>query len=1137
MKNKAIQLAIDIMKLSVYVFVIQLFALNVIIAEDSNGQNIKSVKETIVSVNLQNASLREAFQQLESLSTYHFNYDKSDIQTEKRVNLNFTDAFFADILIDISKAYKLGFKQLNNMIQVDKLRNHKFSESVVVLEDVDISGKITDENGEGLPGASVVEKGTTNGVTSDLDGNYKLTLPEGATINISFVGYLSQDISIAGRSTIDIQMVMDAAHLEEVVVVGYGTQEKRNVSGSIASVDSKVLMQTQAPSADVSLQGRMPGVYVTTNGGQPGGGVFVRIRGAGTINNSNPLYVIDGIIIPVGNNENNNPLATINPNDIESIDILKDAASSAIYGARAANGVVLITTKKGKTGEPTLRYSTYFGVQHAASKQVRPMNATEFGEFMNKSFAAAGDPIPFTNPSSLGQGTNWLEEGTQTGTITDHQLSISGGTEANKYFVSLNYFNNQGIMRRTHQDRFSIRVNTDNQINKAIKIGNTLMYSKSSQLNNNAGNRTFIHGAYTGLYQALPTVPVYDDNLATSSDGFGGPTDVNLERQRNIIASTDRPTRDNPTDRVLGSVYMDVELFKGLSFRSSFSADIRRESDYFFESSWTEGLLNSNGLSNLRQSRNNNDFWQFDNVLRYNNSIEEHNFSVLLGTSAQESKFTSLSTSGQYDTDVFTQFVNGAASLQSFSSLSEESLASVFGRLTYDYKSKYLLTAAIRRDGSSKFGPNNKFGVFPSFTAGWRISDENFIDTDGFLSDLKIRGGWGQVGSDAIGNFRYLAQMNSTFDYAFGNQTAVSSLGVALQDLANRDVQWETATEYNFGVDAVFMNGRLTFTTEYYHKTNTNMLFVLDLPGTSGLQTTVDNVGEVINKGLEFAVGYRKTTGDFQYDFNANLTTLNSEVIDLAGKDELVAYTYSGSGSTVVIRPGLPLGSFFTRRTEGIFQTQAEVDAANELGDPSTPYQNIATGPGDWKWKDLDGDGVITQADKEITGSPIPAFTYGFGATFQYKRFDLSLQFFGVSGNDILNVNKSQLEGSGRAYNKSSAVVNAWDGPGTSNTIPRPHKSDPNQNIILSDHLVEDGSFMRLKTLQLGYNFPLEMIGKIGLSAARLYVSGQNLFVITKFTGGDPEVGLVQNNSAAAGIYNDLYPQVRNLSVGINVTF
>jgi TonB-linked SusC/RagA family outer membrane protein len=1140
MKIKLLRALVMAIKLSTYGLVVQVLCLGTISAYESEAQ-VKSVNETYVNFEAKNTTIGKVIYMIESNTDFSFYYVKTDVDTDKRVDFTSSGRrTVAEILLDVSKASKLKFLQVNNNISISPISNSEIEQGVERIDvrmAIKVSGTVRDEFNEGLPGVNVLIKGTTQGTVTDVEGYYTLEVPDENTVLVfSSVGYLTVERTVGNNTVIDLTMNPDVTALEEVVVVGYGTQEKRNVSGSIASVDSKILEQTMTPTFDAALQGRMPGVYVTTNGGQPGGGVYVRIRGAGSINNSNPLYVIDGIIIPAGNNENSNPLATINPNDIESIDILKDAASAAIYGARAANGVVLITTKKGQTGKPTLTYSGYYGFQEPAKKLTRPMNATEFAENMNVAFAAAGEPEPFANPSAEGIGTDWIDAVTGTGYITDHQMSISGGTEANQYYVSMNYFENEGIMLETYQKRFSVRANTENRITDAITIGNNLMYSRSNQRNNGAGNRTFIHGAWTNLYQGLPTIPIFDNNPETSSTGYAGPTDVNLERRRNQVSQYKWPDVDNHTDRILGNIYLNVELFDGLTFRTTLAGDISRTSTYRYEGEYFEGLLNNGGLSTINNNRFASDFWQWDNVLTYANSIDEHNFSVVVGTSAQETEVTSLTAQASYNTPVFTQIVDGAVQQQTNSTLVEESLASVFARLTYDFKGKYLLTAAVRRDGSSKFGPTNKYGVFPSFTAGWRISDESFISTDGFLTELKIRGGWGQVGSDAIGNFRYLAQMNSTFDYPFGNQTGTTSLGVALKDLANPDVQWETATEYNFGVDASFLDGRLNFSAEYYNKTNTDLLFVLDLPGVSGLETTVDNVGEVLNKGLEFAAGFRKTIGDFTYDFNANLTTINSEVIDLAGKSEIVAFTYSGSGATVVIREGLPLGSFFTRRTVGLFQNSGEVDAANALGDPNAPYQNIATAPGDFHWQDLDGDGQITAADKDITGSPIPSFTYGFGGAMQYKRFDMNFQFFGVSGNDILNVARSQLEASGRAYNKSSVVVNAWSGEGTSNSIPRPIKTDPNQNIILSDHLVEDGSYLRLKTMQIGYNFSPDLIDRIGLSAARLYLSGQNLFVITGFTGADPEVGFDENNSAAAGIYQDLYPQVRTLSVGIEVT-
>lgn len=998
-----------------------------------------------------------------------------------------------------------------------------------------VTGTITGgDNNTPLVGTTITVKGTSSGTLSDNNGKFSVSVPEGATtLVISYIGYDSQEIGINGRSVIDVTLSPDNAFLDEVVVVGYGTQKKSNVTGSIVSVQADEIAKVQSPSFDAAIQGKVPGVYVTTNGGQPGGGVAVRIRGIGSINNSNPLYVIDGVIVGAGNSENSNPLATINPNDIATIDILKDAASTAIYGARAANGVVLITTKRGQSGKPRVEYSGYVGIQEPTGNLPRPMNATEFATNMNAAFAAAGEEPPFPNAASLGAGVDYLDLIIDNGWLTDHQLAISGGTDKNTYYISLNYFNNEGIMFTTYQERYSIRANTDNQISDKIKIGTSLMYSRSSRYDNNAGNRTFIHGSFTNLYQALPTQPIYNED-----GSFAGPEDTRLERRRNQLSLYTLPTRDNSTDRILGNTYLQFEPIDGLIFKSSFSVDINNFSNYVFTPIWEEGLLNSGGLSTINRNSNNSLFWLWENTLSYSKVFGKNNLNVTLGTSAQDFKFRSLNTTARYDTDVFSEIVTGAQELTSTSGFSEESLASVFGRLVYDFDNKYLLTAAVRRDGSSKFGPENKFGVFPSFSAGWRLSNESFWPDNNFITNLKLRGGWGQVGSDAIGNFRYLATLSTAFDYAFGNQTTISSLGAALENLANPGVKWETSTEYNFGFDAGLLNDRLTFSAEYFNRTRTDMLLVLDLPGVSGLGTTVDNVGELVNQGLEFAASYRKLTGNFQYEFNANLTTYNSEVVDLGGKDEIVAYTYSGSGATSVIRPGHPLGMFLGLRTLGLFQTQEEVDAANAIdGDASTPYQQLGTGPGDFKWADLNGDGRVSSDDKTIIGSPVPDFTYGFGGTLRYQALDLSFQFFGVQGNDILHIARSQLEASGRAYNKSSAVVNAWSGPGTSNEIPRPHLQDPNQNIRLGDHLVEDGSYLRLRTLQLGFNVPSGVLSKLKMSTARIYVAGQNVFVLTKFTGNDPEVGLDQNVSAAAGIYQDLYPQVRNWSVGVNLSF
>lgn len=995
-----------------------------------------------------------------------------------------------------------------------------------------ISGQVTDNNDTPLPGVNIVVKGTTNGTISNIEGEYSLTVQAAKPVLVfSSIGFLTQEIPVGSQTEINVQMEEDIASLDEVVVVGYGTQKKSNITGAIASVSGEELEKVQVASFDQAIQGRAAGVYVTSNSGQPGGGISVRIRGIGSINNSNPLYVIDGVIVGAGNSETTNPLATLNPNDIASVEVLKDAASAAIYGARAANGVVLITTKRGATGKPVLNYNGYYGVQVPTTNLPRPMNAQEFAENMNRAFTAADQEAPFADPASLGEGTNWKEVLMRNGSIQDHQLSISGGTENHNYFVSANFFRNDGIMIETFHERMSFRVNTDNKLSDKWSVGNSLAFSRTSRYDNGSGNRTFIHGAFTEIYQMLPTMPVYNPD-----GSFAGPTDTRLERRRNAASSQLLPNRDNKENRLLGNLYVNFEPIPGLTFKTSFSTDIQSQNSYFFEPPYKEGLL-EDLYSNVNRSSSNFTFWLWENFATYQKSIGDHNFSVMVGASAQNAAYLAVNASAEYESDAFTEVSTSALVNNSSSSSSEESLASIFGRVTYNFDERYLLTANVRRDGSSKFGPNNKFGVFPSFSAGWRISEEAFFNS-ALFNDLKLRGGWGQVGSDAIGNFKYLAALNTGFNYPFSNQEGTSSLGAALLELGNPNIQWETSTEWNLGVDLGLLENRLTVTADYFEKTRTDMLLTLPLSGISGLTQTVDNVGELLNTGFEFSTNYRRATGKFTYDLGINFTTFHNEVVNIDVLDEIVASTYSGSGAVALIRVGQPLGVFYGLVTEGLFQTADEVQQANAIdGDESTPYQLTGTAPGDFKYRDLDGDGRITSDDRQIIGSPVPDFTYGLNGSIQYGAFDLNFQFFGVQGNDVLNIGRSIRESSGRAFNKSSTVVNAWNGPGTSNSIPRPVVTDPNQNVRVGTHLVEDGSYLRLRNLQIGYNIPPALLERIGISKVRAYVSGQNLLTITGYQGNDPEIGFDANNTAANGIDQDLYPQARTYSVGLNIGF
>lgn len=1138
LKHSTQRFALKIMKWSFFHLCIAVIFANVSLALDLSAQEVLDQR---ISVRAVDQKINTVLAYIEKNSEVKFSYSPNLIQASRKVTLNATNEKLSAVLDRLLVPHNLSYEAVGKRIILKRVLPGTKDKAIAPIKqqtqtiklpvDRGITGRVTDDQGEALPGVNILLKTTQRGTTTDQNGAYSLSIPDGneSTLVFSFVGYEPREVEVGNQSTLDISLSPDQKSLNEVVVVGYGQQKKSNVTGSISTLKGADIANVQSPSFDTALQGKMPGVMVSSNGGQPGGGIVVRIRGIGSINNSNPLYIVDGVQRDPGNDENSNPLANINPNDIESIDILKDAASTAIYGARAANGVVLITTKRGSAGKAQISYSSYYGIQGPTRKIPPPMNAAQFGENMNRAFTAAGQEAPFPNLQSLGEGTDWMAAGTQQGKVMDHQLSISGGSAKSRYYISTNYFKNDGIMLKTYFERMSLRINTDNQVAKNIKVGNSLMLSRVNQRNNGAGNRTFIHGAFTSLYQTNPTQSIYNED-----GSYAGPTDVRMERTGNSIADRLRVTQENESYDLIANLYAEYEPVKNLRFRTSFSTNLVFGNQYSFNPIWEYGLVNSAGLSSVSAGSSTSRQWIFENTLSYTKSFGKHNLSALLGTTALDLSFRSASQSGSYDTDAFTEIdTQSMIASNSSTNSSQESLASVFGRVIYDFSDKYLLTMNIRRDGSSKFGPNRKFGAFPSVSAGWRISEEGFFPKGGLVDNLKLRAGWGQVGSDAIGNFRYLARVQSGYNYAFGNRTGITSLGAALGDLGNPDIKWETVTEYNIALEASLLNGAINFSAEYFDRTRTDMLLTLDLPGVSGLRTVTQNTGKFNNKGLEFSVDYRGGKGDFKYSINANLTTYDNEVISLGARGDIFPFNYSGSGGTTLIRVGQPLGVFYGLTTEGIFQTQAEVDAANAVdGNAKTPYQVAKTGPGDFKYKDLNGDGRINDADKSIIGNPNPKFTFGLGGNFSYKRFDMNFQFFGVQGNDIMNVARSILESSGRAFNKSSTVVNAWNGPGTSNDIPRPIVTDPNSNTRLSSHLVEDGSFIRLKNLQLAYTLPIRGIQKL-----QVYAAMQNVFVLTKFTGIDPEVGLDNNNSSAAGIYQDLYPQVRTSSLGVRCNF
>lgn len=1140
---KLLRQIIIMSKYTLYGMILQVFCLSLLFAETGKAQN-ESLKDIRLTVNWENARLQSIFHDLNTKTGFKFNFHDTEINVNKKVTMNLKENSMDEVLRELSKEADLKFRRVNGNIHVAK---KDLSEQSLIEHlsygDIDISGKVTDENGEGLPGASVLVKGTSTGTTTGLDGTYKISVEEQSVLTISFVGYKTQEIAVTGGQTvIDLQMTPDAEQLEEVVVVGYGTQQRKEITGAVSSVSGDEISRTNSASLDQALQGKAAGVFVTSNSGQPGGGVSVRVRGFGGINNSEPLYVIDGVPMQ-GNalNDSSNGLASINYNDIESIEVLKDAASGAIYGARGANGVVLITTKSGKEGRAKINYSTYFGTQ-SVIQTVDVLNATQYAQRYNATQLAA-DPsatVKFTDPISLGTGTNWVDELLVDAPMQEHQLSMSGGTSKTDYYMSLNYFDQKGIIRTSDFKRYSFRLNTNNQLNSRLKVGNTLLISRTSSTGVPL-SRGDEGGVFSNALIYSPTIPV------RNVDGsFAGPPDGDFPPRPNPVGVLENREGSSNTMRALASLYGEVKIFDGLKFRTNLSVDYSTGRDFNFSPVVTYGTLAITN-STVSQSSGEGRTWIWENILSYEKDFKDHSISVLAGYSAQEGDFENLSAQASYTDNEIKVVSNNGINVPILNGYTvRSSLISQFGRVNYNYKDRYLLTANIRRDGSSKFGGNNRYGLFPSFSLGWRITEEGFFPKNDVVSDVKLRGGYGEVGFNAIRDFVFLTQVQGGQNYPFGGVNGTVSNGSSLAGIANPDVQWETVVQSNIGLDIGFFEGKLNLSVDYFKKERTDMLLEVPVSSLSGftnssfapeLATVFRNVGSLENTGLELFLSYKKKTGDFTYDVSANLTTYNNNVNDIGPSDEIFGLGYR-SIPTTRTAVGQPVGTFYGYVVEGIFQNQDEVNTANLLdGETDTFYQLAGTAPGDFKYKDINGDNVITDEDRTDIGSPIPDLTYGLNAAFGYKNFDLSISFQGVYGNEIFNVNRSLQEASGKsASNKTVATLNSWNGEGTSNTIPRAIATDPNQNSRLSSAYIEDGSYLRLKNLQIGYNMPQDLING-AISSLRVYVGARNLLTFTDYSGFDPEIGNAGGSNLSAGVDNDVFPQARTFLVGLNVSF
>lgn len=1102
-------------------------------------------QQTKLTLIMKDVKVDEVLNEIEKSSDFYFLFNQKLVDVERKVSVDFSEKGIHDILSDLFADTNVSYiiKDRQIVLTTEK------SESKDALQKP-VKGVINDKDGQPIPGATVIIKGTSDGTITNMDGGFNLpNVSDDAVLVISFVGFLSQEIPVNGLSEINVTLLEDLKQLDEVIVVGYGTKKKRDISGSIASVSGEKLNEMRSESFAQALQGRAAGVYVKSNSGQPGGGVSVRIRGMGGLNNSEPLYIIDGVQMGgSGSSDDKNPLAMINTNDIESVEVLKDASSTAIYGARAANGVVIITTRRGQSGAPKFTYSGTFGIQTMSNpNNFQLLNANEYATVVNETLIGDGkDPIfggsnpqypsdLFPAPNSLGKGTDWLDAVTQTAPVQEHQISVSGGTNKNKYYLSLNYLDQDGIMVNTFFKRLSARVNTDNDITKWLKIGNSLMVSNASSniMKQYRGGET---GTLNNTLTLAPTLPVYN------SDGtFAGPTHGFYPPKRNPLAELTNIERDDKTTNVIGNIYADLKLFKGLSFKTSFSANITNNSYDHFEPTYVEGT-NSKSVTDVRANKLNTTSWIWNNVLSYNLSHNKHNLSMLAGTEAIENKLNLIESDATYtDNSIRVVSAQGSETFGVNQMKSASSLISYFGNASYNYDNKYYIEGNIRRDGSSRFGSNNRWGVFPSVSGAWRISKENFFPTE-TINDFKVRASYGKVGNDKIGDYTYLAGIKNVF-YGFGDVNGVFSNGLAIDALGNPELKWETSEQINFGIDLSMFENKLSITADYFKTDVKDMLIGLPIPALTGISASTDviltgeimsNAGSLTNKGFEFETSYRGEIGKVTYTIGANITTYNNVVTDIGDNEQLWGMAVQGQNVSRTVEGG-NLGEFYGYVVEGIFQTQAEVDAANALdGHPEIPYQYANTGPGDYKFKDVNGDGVADAKDRTTIGSPVPDFTYGLTLDLAYKDFGLSMLWSGSQGNEIFNANRKDLEASGRLnFNKSKTVLNSWSGPNTSNTIARRIESDPNDNRRMSSIFVEDGSYFALRNIKLSYNFPEKIVSKLKLSDAQVFLSGQNLLMFTKYSGFDPEVGNLNGNNLNAGIDNDLYPHASTVNVGV----
>lgn len=1094
------------MRITTFLLLVCVFC---VFAENTHSQNAR------VSITKSNTHLENILSEIESQTDYLFIYN-NQVDINKKLSIKVKNKPVSEVLDNLLKNMGVSYAMEGTHIILTKKAETALPAQ---QQSKKITGTIVDINGEPIIGANILVKGTSNGTITDIDGQFSIEADSKSVLNISYIGYLTKEIVVGNQQTVRVILREDTKTLDEVVVIGYGTQKKADLTGSVANVSAEKLNTQSNTNIGQALQGKIAGVDIVSQGGNPGAGTRIMVRGIGTLNNAAPLYIVDGMYM--------SGIDHINPNDIASIDVLKDASSAAIYGSRAANGVIIVTTKEGSNteGKPIVDLSINAGVS-LVSKKLNMLDAQGWAEVTSAARQAVGRPVlDMATDLANKPNNNWQDIMFRPALMQNYNASIKGGGKYSTYYTGLGYFNQDGVVKGTNYERYTLQ--SKNDYKKGIFSAGTnilLTFSHDKPLHEES------RGGMVGtILQTVPTLERYDETKVGGYGGMYGDV-VNIPNPLGMV-DDNLMNRYSENMKVFANFYVQLELFKGLKYKLNLTPDFNFYRYKKYLNKYDFGIT-TNSVTQLteRQTRTRNVL--VENLLTYDETFGDHKISALVGYTYQDSRYRYLQAYGENLPDGLEEIDAATTSLGNSGYSNRSVLTSILGRVFYSYKNKYLVTATIRRDGSSKFGKNNRYGNFPSASVGWNMAEEQFMDKLDWLDQLKIRGGYGVLGNQEIDDYQYVSVITTGINYPDGNGGLIQ--GAFPKDFANPDIKWESTAMTNVGIDIVALNNQLSLTADWYVKNTKDILLGVPIPiSTGGANIPVRNAGKIRNKGFEFNLAWNaQVNKDVSYGVSFLGSFNKNEVTAMGtGSQYLTGGTTNQNIWTCKTMEGYPIGSYWLIPTDGYFNSNEEVSAYSKDGVLIQP----AAKAGDIRFVDTDGDGSITDKDRVYSGSPFPDFTFAVSGNVTWKNFDASVSFQGVAGNKIYNATRQTLEDVTKGTNFLATCLDYWTPENQNAAHPRLTWDDPNRNTRAeSDRYLENGSYLRLRNLQIGYTFPQQWFRGY-IQKARVYANAENLFTITGYTGYTPDVNA--DNAKYRGFDNFIYPTNRVFMLGLNVTF